>query len=52
MPNETFDPIFHLAGSLVGEGYGQRLARMGKPAVENVRKTRGQYPGLAGARAR
>src|SRR5215469_15479728 len=39
----------HLARSLVGKGHRQYLAGIGPPGNEDVRKTGGQHPGLAGA---
>ena len=37
LANESFDPLAHLAGSLVGEGDGQHLVRFRVPVADQVR---------------
>ena len=50
--DDVGDPLAHLARGLVGEGDDQQFPRLGSAGGQDVRQSRGQNAGLAGARAR
>ena len=49
LPHQRRDPLFHLAGGLVGEGHGENFAWLGAPRIQQMRNTRREGFSLAGA---
>jgi len=48
--DELEDPLFHLAGGLVGKGQGEQLLGLGEALGKDIGEAVGEYPGFAAAR--